>query len=258
MYLERKSGPASQAVGSDSGPSSHGPAALKVYADGARIEDILAIYRSGGADGFTTNPTLMRKAGVTDYAAFARAVLAEITDMSVSFEVFSDELDEMLAQGRRLAALGDNVYVKIPVMNSRGVSTADIVRTLSAEGVKLNVTAILTLAQTAVVLEALHPHTPAIVSIFAGRIADTGRDPVPTMLAAVAMAATIRPRAEILWASVREVLNIHQARACGCHIITAPPDILKKLAMANLDLDELSLDTVRMFLADATAAGFSI
>jgi transaldolase len=164
----------------------------------------------------------------------------------------------MLAQGRRLNALGPNVYVKIPVMNSKGTSTADVVRTLSAEGVKLNVTAILTLGQVSDVLNALHPDVPAIVSVFAGRIADTGRDPMPTMRAAVAMAQSLRPKAEVLWASVREALNVHQARECGCHIITAPPDILKKLAMSNMDLDALSLDTVKMFLADATAAGFSV
>jgi transaldolase len=200
----------------------------------------------------------MRRAGVTDYAGFARAVLAEVRDVSVSFEVFSDEMDEMLLQARRLAALGDNVYVKIPVMNSRGHSTVEVVRTLSAEGIKLNVTALMTLGQTAVVLDALDPHTPAIISIFAGRIADTGRHPVPIMQAAVAMAAALRPLAEILWASVREALNVHEARMCGCHIITAPPDILKKLTMSNMDLVQLSLETVRMFLTDATAAGFSV
>lgn len=230
---------------------------LKLFADGADLAEIETIYAAGTADGFTTNPTLMRKAGVADYAGFARTVLDRIRDLPFSLEVFSDELDEMERQARLIAGWGGNVYVKIPVMNTRRVSTAPLVRRLSADGIKLNVTAILTLRQVAETMEALHPQTPAIISVFAGRIADTGRDPVPVMSAAVAMAAW-KPRVEVLWASPREALNIHQARDTGCHIITATPDILKKLSMSAMDLFQLSNDTVRMFHDDAVAAGFRL
>lgn len=230
---------------------------IKLFADGANIQDMLSIYAAGRADGFTTNPTLMRKAGITDYAGFARSVLERINDLPISFEVFSDEFEEMEAQARLLASWGENVYVKIPVTNTRGASSVPLIRSLARDGVKVNVTAIMTLRQVAHTLDALTDDVPAIVSIFAGRIADTGRDPVPVMSAAVAMAET-RPGAEILWASPREVFNIHQAQACGCHIITATPDILKKLDMAGMDLDRLSEDTVRMFYNDALAAGFRL
>lgn len=231
--------------------------AIKLFADGANLEDMLRIYAAGEADGFTTNPTLLRKAGVTDFADFARTVLARITDLPISFEVFSDDFDEMEVQARRLASWGSNVYVKIPVTNTAGHSSAPLIRRLSRDGVKVNATAIMTLQQVAQTLDALADEVPAVISIFAGRIADTGRDPVPVMSAAVAMAA-YKPAAEILWASPREVFNIHQAQACGCHIITATPDILKKLSMAGMDLDRLSQDTVRMFRQDTLAAGYQL
>ena len=230
---------------------------LKLFADGADVSSFLSLYRTGDVDGFTTNPTLMFKAGIRDYAAFAQELLSEIKDLPISFEVFSDDLAEMETQARRLASWGSNVYVKIPVTNTQGVSCAPLIRTLARDGIKLNVTAILTLRQVAETLGALHAEVPAVVSIFAGRIADTGRDPIPLMTAAVAMAEA-SPLAEILWASPREVLNIHQAKACGAHIITATPDILKKMSMAGMDLDRLSRETVKMFRQDAVAAGFQL
>ena len=230
---------------------------LKLFADGADVASFKALYRTGEVDGFTTNPTLMFKAGIRDYAAFAQELLSEITELPISFEVFSDDLAEMEMQARRLASWGRNVYVKIPVTNTQGTSCAPVVRNLSRDGIKLNVTAILTLRQVAETLGALSAETPSIISIFAGRIADTGRDPVPLMTAAIAMAEA-NPLAEILWASPREVLNIHQARACGAHIITATPDILKKMSMSGMDLDRLSRDTVKMFRQDAVAAGFQL
>lgn len=230
---------------------------LKLYGDGASLADFARLYDQGRVTGFTTNPTLMFKAGVTDYADFAQQLVTLIPDMPLSFEVFSDEFDEMERQARLIAGWGDNVYVKLPITNTRGESSLPMARTLAADGVKLNITAMLTLEQVAQAIEALADDTPAILSVFAGRIADTGVDPMPIMRAAVAMAAR-KPLAEVLWASTREVLNVFQAAECGCHIITATPDILKKLDMAGKDLDDLSLDTVSMFRADAIAAGFSL
>ena len=230
---------------------------LKLFGDGASLADFSRLYDQGRVTGFTTNPTLMFKAGVTDYADFARKLVTLIPDMPLSFEVFSDDFDQMERQARQIAAWGENVYVKIPITNTRGDSSLPMARALAADGVKLNITAMLTLEQVAQAVEVLAEDTPAILSIFAGRIADTGVDPVPVMRAAVALAAR-KPLAEVLWASTREVLNVYQAAECGCHIITATPDILKKLDMAGQDLNALSLDTVSMFRTDAVAAGFSL
>lgn len=230
---------------------------IKLFGDGASLADFSRLHEEGRVVGFTTNPTLMFKAGITDYAAFARELVALIPDLPLSFEVFSDEFDEMERQARLIASWGENVYVKIPITNTKGESSLPLVERLSRDGVKLNVTAILTLEQVAGTVEALHPDVPGIVSVFAGRIADTGVDPMPVMRASVALAAR-KPLAEVLWASPREVLNIYQARECGCHIITATPDILRKLDMSGKDLAELSLETVAMFRTDAVAAGFSL
>jgi transaldolase len=230
---------------------------IKIYADGARLEDMLAAYRAGKASGFTTNPTLMRQAGITDYEGFAKDVLGTIKDRSISFEVFADDFPTMAVQGRKIAALGENVFVKIPITNTKGESSIPLIRELSADGIKLNVTAIMTLEQVRDVVGALSPETPAIVSVFAGRIADTGRDPVPLMRQALEICAS-RPKAELLWASPREVLNIYQADEIGCHIITVTPDLLKKLALRDKDLGDYSLDTVKMFYNDGLAAGFTL
>ena len=230
---------------------------IQLYADGADVRDMGAARGEGVVKGFTTNPTLMRKSGITDYEAFARQALEATGGMPISFEVFADEFDEMERQARLIATWGEAVYVKIPVTNTRGESSVDLIRRLSAAGVKLNVTAILTLEQVRDVVDALDAGVPAIVSVFAGRIADTGRDPVPLMREAAAICAA-KPKSQLLWASPRELLNIFQADECGCHIITVTPDILKKLSMVGKPLDELSLDTVKMFYNDAAAAGFRL
>jgi transaldolase len=231
---------------------------IQLYADGADRAGILELYAKPYIRGLTTNPTLMRKAGIKDYEAFARDILGTVTAKPLSLEVFSDEFPEMRRQALRLASWGANVYVKIPITNSRGESALPLIRELGAEGVKLNVTALLTLPQVAGVAAALPVGLPAVVSVFAGRIADTGVDPMPLMRAAGALLAD-RPRAELLWASTREVLNILQAQACGCAIITVPHDILAKAAtLLGQDLGALSLDTVRMFAKDAAACGFQL
>ena len=230
---------------------------VAIYADGADVRDMVAARDGGIVKGFTTNPTLMRKSGVTDYAAFARQALDATGGMPISFEVFADEFDEMERQARLIATWGEGVYVKIPITNTAGQSAIPLIARLSAAGVKLNITAILTLQQVREVVEALDPATPAIVSVFAGRIADTGVDPVPLMREAAQICAA-KPKAELLWASPRELLNIFQADEVGCHIITVTSDILKKLAMVGKPLDELSLDTVKMFYNDAAAAGFKL
>lgn len=230
---------------------------IKLFADGAALEQMVAAHRSGLVDGFTTNPTLMRKAEVPDYKAFAEAVLGEIRDVPVSFEVLADDLTEMAWQARRIASWGDNVYVKIPVSNTEGESTAGIIRDLAREGVQLNVTAVLTQEQVRMTVEALDERTPAIVSLFAGRIADTGRDPVSHMGQALALLRQ-RPWAELLWASPREILNLYQAEAIGCHIITLTPELLAKVALGGRALEAVSLDTVRMFRDDAVAAGYTL
>jgi transaldolase len=229
--------------------------AVKVFADGADLEAMLELARSPQIAGFTTNPTLMRKSGVADYEGFAHKLLDHISDRPVSFEVFADDHDEMLRQARRIASWGANVYVKIPVTDTKGASTAAVVRELAESGVHLNVTALMTVAQVEVVAAALADGPAAIISVFAGRIADTGRDPVPLMRAAVTAMAPYR-QLELLWASPREILNVRQADDIGVHIITVTPDLLKKLALFGRDLDEYSLETVRMFYNDAAAAGY--
>jgi transaldolase len=235
------------------------PADLKVklFADGAEKASMLELYANPWIRGFTTNPTLMRKAGIADYQAFARDILTIIRDRPISFEVFADEFDEMKRQAHTIAAWGDNVYVKIPVTNTRRESAFALIHELSHAGIKVNVTAMLTLRQVAEVVEALAGGAPSNVSVFAGRIADTGVDPIPPMREAVAMLKP-HPQIELIWASPREVLNVYQADSIGCHIITATPDILKKLPLAGKDLDDYSLDTVKMFADDAARSGFSL
>jgi len=230
---------------------------IQLFADGADIGEMKRIYREGIVKGFTTNPTLMRKAGVADYEAFAKEALREIRDLPISFEVFADEFDAMEKEAHKIAGWGKNVNVKIPITNTRGESSAPLIKRLSAEGLFLNVTALLTVEQVKTVARVISPGSRTIVSVFAGRIADTGRDPVPSMKEA---AGILKPNAnaELLWASSREVLNIHQAAACGCHIITVTNDILKKLSLAEKDLNELSLETVKMFFEDARAAQYEI
>jgi transaldolase len=231
--------------------------ALKIFADGADRAGILELYESCAVHGFTTNPTLMRKAGIADYEAFARDLLLYIRDLPISFEVFSDDFAEMRRQALKIASWGENVFVKVPITNTAAQSSARLIRDLSARGVKLNVTAILTCEQVCEVREALDPGTPAIVSVFAGRIADTGLDPIPIMRRAREILAPL-PHAELLWASCREALNIKHAEIAGCHIITVTHDILKKAALFGKPLAELSLDTVKMFHRDAAAAGFQL
>lgn len=230
---------------------------IKIFADGADFEGIVAMTKNPVVKGFTTNPTLMRKAGVADYETFARKLLKVVTDRPISFEVFADEFPSMIEQGRIIGSWGKNVNVKVPVTNTRGEFSGDVIRTLSAEGVVLNVTAIMTVEQVRAVAGALDPSTPAIVSVFAGRVADTGRDPVPHMRACKQALAS-RPKAELLWASPRELLNIFQADEIGCDIITVTNDVIDKLKLVGKNLNEYSRETVQMFHRDATAAGFSI
>jgi transaldolase len=231
---------------------------VKIFADGADKKGMLSLYRNPLICGLTTNPTLMRKAGIADYEAFAKDILTVVTDKPISFEVLSDEPAEMERQAHKVASWGANVYVKIPVTNTRGESMAPSIRRLAASGVKLNITAILTLGQVRTVADALAASVPAVVSVFAGRIADTGRDPEPYMRASRCLLEDL-PLAELLWASVREVLNIFQADRCGCDVVTVPHDILTKaMKLGGMDLEALSLDTVLMFANDAAAAGFSL
>jgi transaldolase len=230
---------------------------IKLFADGADRKGILEMYGNPLVSGFTTNPTLMRKAGVTDYRAFARSVLAEIRDRPISFEVFADEFSEMERQAREIASWGDNVYVKIPVTNTKREPAYELIKRLAEAGVQLNVTALMTLEQVSAVGQALKNGAPSVVSVFAGRIADTGVDPMPVMAEALTILAPAK-KAELLWASPREVLNVYQADQVGCHIITATNDLIKKLSLAGKDLSDYSLETVKMFYDDATAAGFSL
>jgi transaldolase len=231
---------------------------VKIFADGADLQGIVDLYRQPFIQGLTTNPTLMRKVGLTDYEAFARAVLREVKSKPISFEVFSDEFPEMRRQAIKMRDWQDNVYVKIPITNTRGESAVQLIKELAADEVKVNVTALLTIRQVEAVAAALEPNVPAVVSVFAGRVADTGVDPSPLMKKSLQVVGPL-PNAELLWASVREVLNVYQAAACGCHIVTVPHDVLKKLVeLAGKDLEELSLDTVRMFHQDAVAAGFQL
>jgi transaldolase len=230
---------------------------VKLFADGADLAGMLEMYRLPHIKGFTTNPTLMRKAGIKDYPAFAKEVLQAIPDRPISFEVFSDEFPEMERQAKEIASWGKNVYVKIPVTNTRAESACELVRRLSTSGVKINVTAILSLGQVRDVAKALSGGAPACVSVFAGRVADTGEDPVPLMTVAVDILRAV-PNAELIWASPRELLNIFQADDIGCHIITVTNDILKKLSGVGRGLEDFSLDTVKMFYNDARQAGFKI
>ncbi len=231
---------------------------VKLFADGASRAGILDLYNNPLIQGFTTNPTLMHAVGLHDYEAFAREIIGLVPDRPISLEVFSDDFRDMERQAVKIASWGENVYVKIPVMNPAGDSAMGLIRDLAAEGVKLNVTAILTEKQIAEVAAALEPSVPSVVSVFAGRIADTGRDPVPVMEAAHSLLQG-QPKAELLWASVREVYNIFQAEEARVHIVTVPHDILHKaITMCGLELNGLSLDTVRMFDRDAKAAGFSL
>jgi transaldolase len=229
----------------------------KIFADGADVDGMCAMYQQPHIKGFTTNPTLMRKAGVTDYAGFARRVLAAIPDRPISFEVFDDDLDGMYRQAIEIARWGANVFVKIPVTNTAGVETTGLVRRLSHEGIQVNVTAVMTLEQVRQVVGALRGGAPANVSLFAGRVADTGRDPVPHMRAALDMVRQV-PSVELIWASPRELLNIVQAHDIGCHIITVTADLLQKLPLLDRDLEAFSLETVRMFHDDARKAGFHL
>jgi transaldolase len=231
---------------------------IKIFADGADKSALFDLNRNPLVRGMTTNPTLMRKAGVSDYESFAREVLEIVRDKPIAFEVFADDFSEMRRQALKIRTWQSNVYVKIPITNTRGESALPLVRELGQEAVRLNVTALTTLGQVRGVAEALSPSVPAILSVFAGRIADTGVDPVPLMQEARALLGDL-PQAELLWASVREVLNIFQAERCGCDIVTVPNDILHKASKtAGLELAQMSLETVRMFATDAQAAGFRL
>ena len=230
---------------------------IKIFADGADKSTILELYKNPIIRGFTTNPTLMHKAGIKDYEAFAKDILAEVPDRPFSLEVFADDFDEMERQARKIASWGSSVYVKIPIMNTKREDTMPLVRSLSLDGIKVNVTAMMTSLQVMRACRALKGGAPAYISIFAGRIADTGRDPVGYMEQAVQYLEMF-PNIELIWASPRELLNIYQADAIGCHIITATNDILKKLPLAEKTLYGYSLETVRMFYDDAKASGFTL
>ena len=230
---------------------------VKIFGDGADLDAMRELYRQPHVKGFTTNPTLMRKAGINDYRGFARQVLAAIPDRPISFEVFSDDFDQMERQALEIASWGNNVYVKIPVTNTRRESARDLVHHLSHSGVKVNVTALLSLDQVSEMTRAVGGGAAACVSVFAGRVADTGCDPVPLMAKAVEIMREA-PNAELVWASPRELLNIFQADAVGCHIITVTNDILKKLCLVGRCLEDYSLETVKMFHDDAARAGYEI
>jgi transaldolase len=230
---------------------------IKVFADGADLDGILRLAEDPRIAGFTTNPTLMRQSGITEYEGFARKVLDHVTDRPVSFEVFSDEFDEMARQARRIASWGPNVNVKIPITNTKGQSSAPLVRELSADGLRLNVTALMTADQVEGVVDGLSVGPGAIVSVFAGRIADTGRNPVPLMADCLAVLEKF-PHLELLWASPREILNVYQADEIGCHIITVSHDLLGKLSLFGKDLMDYSLETVQMFHDDAAKSEYLI
>ena len=230
---------------------------IKIFADGADLSSMLEMNAKSYIQGLTTNPTLMRKAGITDYVRFAKSVLKEITHKPISFEVFSDELSEMMRQGIEIASWGNNVYVKIPITTTLGESTAPVIEYLTSHGAKVNVTALMTLDQVRHVSEVLDSSIPSYVSIFAGRIADTGRNPIPIMKEAMNILQE-HSLCELIWASPRELLNVIQAEEIGCHVITATQDILKKLELVGYDLNSYSLDTVKMFNRDAIEAGYSL
>lgn len=230
---------------------------IKVYSDGAVLETMLKDLNSGLVSGFTTNPSLMKKAGITSYVGFAKEVLKDIKEFPVSFEVFADDIETMEKEAEKIASLGENVYVKIPVTNSKGESTVDLMKRLAAKGVKINATAIFTLEQVREVVGALKAGTPGIVSVFAGRIADTGVDPVPIIKEALSICRQ-KDGVELLWASPRETYNIYQADELGVDIITCTSDLIQKLSLNGKDLTEYSLETVQMFLKDSTSLGFKI
>jgi transaldolase len=230
---------------------------VKIFADGADKETMLEMYAKSHIHGLTTNPTLMRKSGITDYKKFCLDILRSIKDKPLSFEVFSDDFKEMERQALEIAGWGDNVYVKIPITNTKKETCYDLVKTLSHQGVKLNITALMTLDQVQNVVNNLNPNVASYISVFAGRIADTGQDPIPLMEEALNRMKP-QPLSELIWASPREILNIFQAHDIGCHIITVTADILKKLNLIGYDLEEYSLDTVKMFYNDAVVAGFKL
>ena len=230
---------------------------IKIFADGAKVETMIEMSKKPFIKGLTTNPTLMRKAGISDYKEFAKEVLTKIQDKPISFEVFSDNLREMIEQAIEIASWGENVNVKIPITNSEGIETTSVIKELSSMGIALNITAILTTGQVKNVIDALDGNSNAFISVFAGRIADTGRDPIPLMEEALQIMRE-KPKSELIWASPRELLNVIQADSIGCHIITATSDILKKLDIIGKDLTRYSLETVRMFRDDALASGYSI
>jgi transaldolase len=231
---------------------------IKIFADGADKKGVFDLYRNPLIKGLTTNPTLMRKVGIADYEAFAKEILETVTDKPISLEVFSDDFPEMRRQALKISGWQENVYVKIPITNTKSESAIPLIRELAQEGAKINVTAILTLEQVRNVSEALNAEVPSVVSVFAGRIADAGQDPMPAMIESRKILQG-QPKAELLWASCREVLNIWHAEQCGSHIITVPNDILSKaFSLWGKDLAELSLDTVKMFYRDAEAAGYKL
>jgi len=230
---------------------------VKIFADGAELDSILDLYRNPYITGFTTNPTLMRKSGISDYEKFSRQVLEYITDRPISFEVFSDEFEEMEKQARQIASWGRNVYVKIPITNTRHESSKELVHRLASEGIQLNVTALMTVEQVSIISKTIEDRVPSFISVFAGRIADTGRDPMPIMKEACEILSPFTNQ-ELIWASPRELLNIFHADEVGCHVITVTHDILKKLSLIGKDLEEYSLDTVKMFREDALKAGYKL
>jgi transaldolase len=230
---------------------------VKIFADGADIAGMLEMAAKPYIKGFTTNPTLMRKAGITDYTNFALDILRVIPDKPISFEVFSDDFKDMERQAKQISGWGENVYVKIPVTNTRREPAYELVRELSKQGIKLNVTAIMSLVQVREVAASLDPGVPGYISVFAGRIADTGRDPIPHMAEALGLLKNM-PKTELIWASPRELLNIFQADSIGCHVITVTNDVLKKLELVGKDLEDYSLDTVKMFYDDAKSAGYAL
>lgn len=231
---------------------------IKIYSDGADRASMLDLGKNKLVQGLTTNPSLMKKAGVQDYRSFCKDILSHIQDKPISFEVFADDFNEMRRQADEINSWGKNVYVKIPITNSEGQSSIPLIRELTQRNIKLNVTALLTLNQVIDTCAAVKGGAPSVVSVFAGRIADTGRDPVPLMRAALEICNSAGPDVELLWASTREVFNIVQADEVGCPIITVPFDLIKKMSQFGKDLTELSLDTVRMFKADADSAGFRL
>jgi transaldolase len=230
---------------------------IKLFADGADLKSMIEMASKPYISGLTTNPTLMKKAGVSDYVKFAKEVIREIPDKPISFEVFSDELEEMKVQAIKIASWGQNVNVKIPITNTKGINTSPVIREITKLGVKVNITAVMTLSQVSRVMLALDPGIECFISVFAGRIADTGVNPIPIMTDSLEEIKS-NPSAQLIWASPRELLNVFQAESIGCHIITATNDILKKLELVGYDLDKFSLDTVKMFFNDAVEAGYTI